>query len=185
MKVKKLEISDNISIKDMFETSVKSNSIWVVYYNTDIIFGTSNLYSYLIYFYNNKEMPYPTNPNVKTLKYEKMIFGEGSNLVDVYEKILSFHLGFFGGINYAGLIANSSSAQDFEKYVNSFSFYNIKKDFEENENNNENLIKNYLEPLKNDHYLGQNFKNSSANKRKLLKEFALLKSLNILEVKLN
>ena len=50
MKVKKLEISDNISVKDMFETSVKSNSIWVVYYNTDIIFGLPYTYIYIIIF---------------------------------------------------------------------------------------------------------------------------------------
>lgn len=181
MKVKKLEISDNISVKDMFETSVKPNSIWVVYYNIETFCSLS--YSHLhTYFYSNKEIPYSASPNIKTLKFEKLIFGEGSNLVDVYEKIISLYLGFFGGYLYKSFYLNSS---EFDKYVNSFSFYSIKNDFENNTNNNQNLIKNYLEPLKNEHYVGGNYNNSSVNKKSFLKELSLLKSLNILEVKLN
>lgn len=180
MKVKKLEISDNISIKDMFETTVKSNSIWVVYYNIETFWSLS--YSHLhTYFYSNKEIPYSASPNFKTLKFEKLIFGEGSNLVDVYEKIISLYLGNLCGINYK----NINSSSEFEKYLNSFSFYSIKNDFENNTNNNQNLIKNYLEPLKNEHYVGTNFNNSSSTKKHLVKELILLKSLNILEVKLN
>lgn len=180
MKVKKLEISDNISVKDMFETSVKSNSIWVVYYTIETFWGIN--YSHLInYFINNyKELSYPTSP-VKNPKFEKLIFGEGSNLVDVYEKIISLYLGNLCGINYK----NINSSSEFEKYLNSFSFYSIKNDFENNTNNNQNLIKNYLEPLKNEHYVGTNFNNSSSTKKHLVKELILLKSLNILEVKLN
>ena len=181
MKVKKLEISDNISIKDMFETTVKSNSIWVVYYNIETFWSLS--YSHLYtYFYSNKEIPYSASHNNKTLKFEKLIFGEGSNLVDVYEKIISLYLGNLGGYFYKNYYLNSS---EFDKFVNIFSLYDIKNLFENNTNNNENLIKNYLNPLKDEHYVGGNYNNSSANKKSFLKELSLLKSLNILEVKLN